>query len=206
MVIRYPPQKVFEVYDEQGKLQELVSHKDNNVYVFQASGKTDGCNSVYDGEPVEGVQLNWMPDYLKNYGPGRMWIRQLRVPLTEEEEKIVHKFVESSCKGHIPYCQDPENLWGACWFNAFRTKWTTPTSELHLTQTSYFCSELVLKTLQQVPSLQDELGQIKAHKYAPQAAEELLLDKRILKSERRMIYNETDGPLLEGHSRSRFFW
>lgn len=190
MVIRYENTPLLiDINDEH---KELFGGKKDNLFVFQASGPVGRCVSIFDQRPgVEGVQLNALlgkSGYLENYGPGKMWVRKLLVPLTLEEEKSVHKFVENSCKGHIPYQQNPERLLGACWFSVTKKSWFSPTSSLNLTQKSYFCSELIIKTLQQVHSLKENLHDVAAHDYAPSECETLLLNEKIITSDKTAIY------------------
>lgn len=205
MIVRYPEGKLF--FSDGGGTSgaKMYGSPRNNVFVFQASGMTKGCDSVYDGEPVEGVQLNYMEDYLKNYGPGKMWHRALVEPLSKEEEEIVYQFVEDSCKGHIPYKQNPADLCGALWFSATNIHWpgTTPP----MSQASYFCSELVLKTYKQIPRLREKLVDVTPHDYAPLAAETLLVNRGIIDTKRSLIYDEK--PMIKTptyHSYTSWMW
>ena len=128
MVIRYERGGVF--FTNKDGEQEMLGGPKNNLFVFQASGPVGQCISVYDQKPgVEGVQLNPLmgsDGYLENYGDGKMWIRKLSEELTVEEESAVYKFVEDSCKKKIPYQQDPERLFGACWFSVTKLSWFSP--------------------------------------------------------------------------------
>lgn len=187
MVIRYPPEHVFYT-DNPRTGQVLSSRMLNNVFVFQASGMTEGVNDVFRGEPMEGVQLNHMEDYLAHYGSGKMYVRQLATELSEEEEAIVHRFVEKNCTTVVPYEQDPSRLMGACWFSLTNIHW--PGSSLPpLSQQSYFCSELVLSTYLQVPRFAERLADIRPCEYAPQKCDKLLIDLGITDTKRTLIYD-----------------
>ena len=201
MVIRYPDDRTFFSEGDKDTAVKMYGSPRNNVFVFQASGKTEGCDSVYDGKPVEGVQLNYMETYLKEYGPGQMYLRPLEEPLTREEEEIVYKFVENSCMGHIPYKQNPADLCGAVWFNLTNIHWpgTTPPSS----QASYFCSELVIKTLKQVPSLRERMADVTPSDYAPLAAEKMLVNRGIISTKQSIIYDKV--PIISAPTYHSYF-